>query len=149
MSRSGTRRDLAIAGLGAAAFLGLHAVFEIGWERLFQPAALDRAWFMASKSSLIATQATLGLLACALAVRDERGWRRRFWEAGLLSFGAMVAVVVLFAAIGPSELMVGPSDLWPLALAAAFFLIAPAILAGMLLGGFVAKVTGTRDKGTG
>lgn len=147
MSRAGTRRDLAIAGVGAVGFLALHTAFELGWESLFQPAALDRPWFMASKSSLIATQVTVGLLACGLALREVASWRRRLWEAALLVFGAMSAVIALFFLIGPGELMVGPTDLWPLSLAAAFFLIAPATLAGTLLGGFLRAARPSRRRG--
>lgn len=130
-------RRLGIAGLGAAVFFFVHGVLELGWQRLFQPAALERAWFMASKSALVTTQVALGTVAMLTALRSPGRWRAWLRDSALLAVGALGAVVALFVAIGPSELMVGPVRLWPVSLAAALLLLGPAVLAGTLLGGFL------------
>ena len=55
----------------------------------------------------------------------------------MLAFGAMTALAGLFFLIGPERLMVGPTSLWPVVLASAFWLLFPAIVGGTLLGGYL------------
>lgn len=126
------------AGLGAGVFLACHGFFALTWDRLFESSVLETAWFLGSKTSIVTTQAALGVAALALAARAP-SWRRRLEGFGLMTAGVMVAVAGLFFAIGPGRLMVGPTDLWPVVLVSALLLLAPAILAGTLLGGYWQK----------
>ncbi len=127
-------------GLGIVCFLVLQAFFVLTWERLFQPATLETPWFLGSKASIVVTQLALGLVALILALR-ARSWRQRFTEAGLMTAGVMAAAIAVFFLLGPARLMVGPPELWPVALVSALLLLAPAILAGTLLGGYLARMT--------
>ncbi len=146
MSRPGPERDrrssglgIGAAGIGAVLFLLLHVFFALTWERLFPGATLETPWFLGSSRSIVATQVTLGLAAAIGGLRQP-AWRERFRNAGLLTFGALAAAAVVFFALGPARLMVGPTDLWPVVLTSAFLLLAPAALAGTLLGGYVRSV---------
>ncbi len=126
---------------GVAAFLACHGLLALAWERFLQPeAALETPWFLASKTGIVATQVALGLVALILALRAA-SWRNRFNEAGLMAAGVMAAVTALFFVLGPARLLVGPPELWPVALVSALLLLAPAILAGTLLGGYLARTT--------
>ena len=124
------------AGLGVVALLVLQLFFALTWGSLFREAELETPWFLGSKASIVVTQVTLAGLVSFLALRGS-SWRERFADAGLMIAGVMAAVAALFFAIGPARLMVGPTDLWPVVLASAFLLLAPAIVAGTLLGGYL------------
>lgn len=138
MSGLSLKSRLGAAGLGVVAFLALQGFFALTWDRLFQPAMIETPWFMGSKPAIVATQAVLALLAFALALRAS-SWRERFADLGLMTAGVMAAVTALFVLIGPEALMVGPVRLWPVVLASALLLLAPAILAGTLLGGYLSQ----------
>lgn len=133
--RKGVR--LGPAGLGVVCFLVLQAFFALTWERLFQPATLETPWFLGSKASIVVTQLAVALVALILALR-ARSWRQRFTEAGLMAAGVMAAAIAVFFLLGPAKLMVGPPELWPVALVSALLLLGPAVLAGALLGGYLA-----------
>ncbi len=124
------------AELGALAFLLLQGFFALAWERLFQPASLETPWFLGSRAAIVVTQVALGVLALSLAARAS-SWPKRFADGALMIAGVMAAIVALFFLIGPAKLMTGPTDLWPVVLVSAFLLLAPAVLAGTLLGGYL------------
>lgn len=129
---------LRLALSGAGSFLVLHLFLVLTWSELFTPAQLDRAWFLGSRRSVFAAQLLLGLVAVLVGHRGPARWRDRFVNGGWLLGGAMAAVTGLFFAIGPAELMLGPARLWPVVLLSALFLLGPAVLAGLLLGGMCA-----------
>ncbi len=133
------------SGLGALVFMGLHLFFALTWGSLFQSSTLEAPWFLGSRASIVVTQAAVGVLALGFAAR-ARGWRERFAAAGLITAGVMTALVAVFFALGPENVMVGPVRLWPVALASAFLLLAPAILAGTLLGGYLHAYLPPRDR---
>lgn len=122
--------------MGVIAFLLLQGLFALTWESLFQPATLETPWFLGSRKAILVTQVVLGALALIQALRGSR-WRQRFVDAVLMAAGVMAAVVALFFLLGPDRLMIGPTDLWPVVLTSAFLLLAPAILAGAFLGGYL------------
>lgn len=118
-----------------AAFLALQVFFALTWGWLFRSATLETPWFLGSRPSIVLTQVVFGLLAAIQAARAST-WRERFASAALMTGGAMAALVALFLLLGPSNLMVGPTDLWPVVLASSLLLLGPAIVAGALLGGY-------------
>ncbi len=126
-------------------FVCVHLVLSSSWG-LLGPSALDRPWFLGSRKALATTQLALGLVAAVVAFRRPPLWREWLGSAAYLAFGAVAAMAGLFFAIGPAELMLGPTRLWPLSLAAAAFLLAPAVLAGSLLGGFLKRAAGVVSK---
>ena len=120
--------------MGAGVFLALHVFFALTWDSLFQPATLRTPWFLGSKAAILVTQVAMGLVALGFAW-SAADWRIRLTELSLTIVGAMAAAATLFFVLGPANLMVGPTHLWPVALASAVLLVGPAILAGTLLGG--------------
>jgi uncharacterized membrane protein len=133
------KRHVAFA-LGAGGFAVLQLFLNLSWELWFQPSTLETPWFLGSPRAIVVTQVALGALGLARALRRGSTWRIRIVEAGWTTVGVMVALTTAFFWIGPERLMVGPTRLWPVVLSSSFLLLAPAILAGTLLGGHLSRM---------
>lgn len=128
------------AALGAAVFALLHLVFTLGWDRWFQPAELEVAWFLGARRSLVTTQATLAVVALLLGLlRPGGGWGQRLLGGACLAAGASVVMVATFAVIGAQRLLLGAPRLWPVALIAGAVVLALPVLAGTLASGLLRR----------
>ena len=130
-------RLVVVALLGAGLFVALELLFVATWELWFQPARIEAPWFLGSRKAVIVTQTSFGLASLALGLGARWPWRRRLEAGSTFAVGAVVAMVVVFSLLGAERLLLGPTRLWPIALAAGATILALPVLAGTLAAGLL------------
>lgn len=116
-----------LVAIGAGAFVGAHLVLVFMWP-LFEPGAPHRPWFLNSGRAVAFTAAWLlaaGSIAGATAPADHRG--ESVTAGASLAAGAVAAMIVVL-------MVIGPGNLFPIALVLGGLIVSAAVLAGALAG---------------
>jgi hypothetical protein len=125
--------------VGAVTFGVVHLAAMVLWRSALLTTRVPHPWFLGSRFTIILAQIAGCLAAFAYGMFESAGLGQRILSALALSLGFLGAAALVFAAIGPGALMLGPVHLWPWALFSAFLLVTPAIALGA---GFAAFLQG-------
>jgi hypothetical protein len=123
--------------VGALTFGVVHLAVMVLWSSGLLTTRLAHPWFLGSRTTILLGQIVAGLAAFAWGMFESGGLGPRIVSALALSLGFLGAAALVFAAIGPEALMLGPVHLWPWALLSALLLVAPAIALGAGLAAFL------------
>jgi hypothetical protein len=123
--------------VGAVTFGVIHLAVTVFWRSGLFTTRLPHPWFLGSRATILLGQVAAGLAAFVCGMLESVGLGQRIISALALSLGFLGAAALVFAAIGPEALLLGPVHLWPWALLSAFLLVAPAIALGAAVAAFL------------
>jgi hypothetical protein len=118
-----------LLGIGAMAFVALHLLLVITWQRWFAAGQAVAPWFMNSLASVTVGLAVFATAGAAAPASRPDGFESRAASAATLAVGgAIPMIVVLFTMRG------GPGTLFPIAIVIGWSIL----FVGALVGGAVA-----------
>ncbi len=112
---------------GATAFFAAHLLEVLAWRLVFEPSGEHTPWFLNSGRAVAFTAACIFLVSFAYVRMNKR--TRSSWtpDAGTIIAGAVVALTVVLAAVGPGTI-------FPIAWVVGAVIVAGASIAGALTG---------------
>jgi hypothetical protein len=114
------------AVFGAVVFVAAHLVLMAGWREWFQPGGDFPPWFLNSGRAVALTAAALFIAGAVVGLVTRGGVRDAIVAGGNLAGGAIVAMCVVLA-------LIGPGTIFPIALTIGAGVIVFNCMAGALM----------------